>query len=217
MPQHKSNSQAQQQTQKQGPVTALNLPIPALKDLPEPVAQYFSKCQEKLGLVPNVLSAYSHNLEQLDAFTRLYNELMFGDSGLSTLEREMIAVVVSAHNRCFYCLSAHGAAVRQYSGNPLLGEQLVMNYRVADISPRQRAMLDFAQRLTAQPETIEETHRQLLREQGFSDSEIWDIASLTGFYNMTNRLAGAVEMQPNPEYHASFRTGTAPAGEPSPT
>ncbi|UTW13857.1 peroxidase-related enzyme [Marinobacterium rhizophilum] len=197
----------------QHPVTALDLPIPARSDLPEPVAQYFAKCQEKLGLVPNVLSAYSHNLAQLDAFSRLYNELMLGDSGLDTLEREMIAVVVSAHNRCFYCLSAHGAAVRQISGNPLLGEQLVMNYRVADISPRQRAMLDFAHRLTAQPEAIEESDRQALRDQGFSDTDIWDIASLTGFYNMTNRLAGAVEMQPNAEYHASFRATGAPAAE----
>lgn len=202
--------------QRQAPVTALNLPLPAPEDLPEPVAQYFAKCQEKLGLVPNVLTAYSHNLGQLDAFTRVYNELMFGASGLSTLEREMIAVVVSAQNRCFYCLSAHGAAVRQYSGDPLLGEQLIMNYRVANLAPRQRAMLDFAQRLTEQPQAIEEADRQHLREQGFSDTDIWDIASLTGFYNMTNRLAGAVEMQPNPEYHASYRTSVAkePAGDP---
>ncbi len=209
MPQNNSNTPAQ----SPNPVTALELPIPAPGDLPESVRQYFSKCEDKLGLVPNVLRAYSHNLSQLDAFTHLYNELMFGDSGLSTLEREMIAVVVSSHNRCFYCLSAHGAAVRQYSGNPQLGEQLVMNYRVADISPRQRAMLDFAHRLTAQPDIIEEADRQALREQGFSDTDIWDIASLAGFYNMTNRLAGATEMQPNPEYHASFRTADASSGE----
>ncbi len=188
------------------PVTALNLPIPTRAELPEPVQRYFDKCEEKLALVPNVLVAYSHNLEQLDAFTRLYNELMFGDSGLTTLEREMIAVVVSACNRCFYCLSAHGAAVREYSGDPLLGEQLVMNYRVASLPARQRSMLDFAVKLTEQPDILMEADRQLLRDQGFSETDIWDIASLTGFYNMTNRLASAVEMQPNPEYHARHRT-----------
>ncbi|GGO81303.1 alkyl hydroperoxide reductase AhpD [Marinobacterium nitratireducens] len=186
-------------------LTALDLVVPPRQTLPEHLQRYFDKCEEKLGLVPNVLTAYSHNPGQLEAFSRFYNELMLGDGGLSPLEREMIAVAVSAVNRCYYCLTAHGAAVREYSGNPELGEQLMMNYRVADLGPRQRAMLDFAVHLTEHPDRVGEAERQQLRDAGFSDAEIWDIASLTGFYNMTNRLAGAVEMQPNSEYHARHR------------
>jgi len=185
--------------------TTLDLPIPHRRELPEPLQRHLDKCDEKLGLTPNVLTAYSHNPGQLEAFSRFYNELMLGESGLSPLDREMIAVVVSACNRCYYCLTAHGAAVREYSGDPVLGEQLVMNYRVADLPQRQRAMLDFAVRLTEAPDRIAESDRQALRDAGFSDTDIWDIAGLTGFYNMTNRIAAAVEMQPNAEYHARHR------------
>ncbi len=186
-------------------LTALELRIPAREQLDAPTQRYFDTCQEKLGMVPNVLQAYSQNPKQLDAFSNFYNCLMFGESGLSPLEREMIAVVVSSVNHCFYCLSAHGSAVRQYSGDPILGEQLVMNYRAAELAPRQRAMLDFADKLTRQPDQIIETDRQALRDAGFSDADIWDIANITGFYNMTNRVASAVEMAPNPQYHSLFR------------
>ena len=186
-------------------VTALDLAIPARDALPEATQRYFAKCETKLGLVPNVLLAYSHRDSQLQVFSRFYNELMAGESGLSPLEREMIAVVVSSINHCFYCLSAHGAAVRQYSADPTLGEQLVMNYRAAELNPRQRTMLDFASRLTEAPDRIEEADRQALRDVGFSDRDIWDIANVTGFYNLTNRVASATEMRPNPEYHAQHR------------
>ena len=117
--------------------------------LPDGTRKYFDVCAEKLGLVPNVLKAYAFDIDKLNAFTGLYNDLMLADSGLSKLEREMIAVAVSSQNRCYYCLTAHGAAVRQYSGNPLLGEQIVMNYRAAWLNKRQRAMLDFGAKLTA--------------------------------------------------------------------
>lgn len=186
-------------------ITALNLTIPERHQLPEGVQKYFSKCDEKLGLVPNVLRAYSQNLPQFEAFTRYYNELMFGDSELTPLEREMIAVVVSSHNHCYYCLTAHGAAVREYADDPSLGELMVMNYRVANLEPRQRAMLDFAHKLTMTPAEIGEADRQALRDAGFSERGIWDIANIAGFYNMTNRVASAVDMQPNPEYHGRFR------------
>ncbi|TVQ68945.1 MAG: alkylhydroperoxidase [Oceanospirillales bacterium] len=186
-------------------VVALDLTIPSYTDLPEPVQRYFDKCQEKLGLIPNVLKAYSQNLEQLDVFSRFYNQLMFGESELSLLEREMIAVVVSSDNKCFYCLVAHGAAVREYSGDPELGEHLVMNYRSANLSPRQRAMLDYASRLTRLPAEVTPDDAQALRNVGFTDQGIWDICNLVGFYNMTNRIALAVEMAPNKEYHAQFR------------
>jgi len=186
-------------------LTALNLPTPEQDQLPEVFQKYFALCEEKLGLIPNVLKAYSHNIPQLEAFSSLYNELMLGPSGLSNLEKEMIAVAVSASNACYYCQVAHGAAVREYSQEPVLGELLAMNYRVAELSPRHRAMLDFAVKLTESPKGISEDDRQQLREVGFDDQDIWDIANITGFYNMTNRVATAVDMQPNLEYHKQHR------------
>ena len=184
--------------------TALDLPM--VDPLPEDTQKYFDICQDKLGMIPNVLKAYAFDIEKLNAFTAMYNDLMLADSGISKLEREMIAVVVSSLNRCYYCLVAHGAAVRQLSGDPQLGEQLVMNYRYASLDARQRAMLDFAAKLTTASAEIEEPDRQALRDQGFSDRDIWDIASVAAFFNMTNRVASASAMQPNPEYHSQFRT-----------
>ncbi|WP_227286400.1 peroxidase-related enzyme [Boseongicola sp. H5] len=183
--------------------TALNLP--PMEPLPEATQKYFDICQEKLGMIPNVLAAYAFDVDKLNAFTTMYNDLMLGDSGLSKLEREMIAVAVSAVNRCFYCLVAHGAAVRALSGDPALGEALVMNYRVAPLDTRQRAMLDFAVMMTEASYRIEEADRQALRDVGFSDRDIWDIAATASFFNMSNRMASAVDMRPNPEYHGQDR------------
>ena len=186
-------------------VVALDLPIPEISDMPEDNQKYFQICQEKLGMVPNVLTAYSQNLKQLEGFTRLYNELMMGESELSKLEREMVAVVVSSENKCFYCLVAHGAAVRVLSGDPQLGEHMVMNYRTARLDKRQRAMLDFASLLTRTPALVTEENIQALRDAGLSDRGIWDLSNLIGFYNMTNRVAIASDMQPNTEYHTQSR------------
>lgn len=183
--------------------TALDLPM--VDPLPEATQKYFRICEEKLGLVPNVLKAHAFDIDKLNAFSAMYNDVMLAESGLSKLEREMIAVAVSAQNRCFYCLVAHGAAVRELSGDPQLGEMLVMNYRVAPLDPRQRAMLDFAVKMTTASATISEEDRQSLRDVGFSDRDIWDIATVTGFYNMTNRVASATNMRPNEEYHAQHR------------
>src|SRR4029077_6402962 len=159
-------------------ITALTLaPAPLTPDM----AAYFAKCQEKLGFVPNVLKAYGFDMAKLSAFVAMYNDLMLTPSGLSKLEREMIAVAVSAHNRCYYCLVAHGAAVRQLSGDPPLGELMAMNYRAARLSQRERAMLDFAVKLTAEPWLIEQDDRARLRRAGFSDRDIWDIAAVAGF------------------------------------
>ncbi|NRP36870.1 MULTISPECIES: peroxidase-related enzyme [unclassified Marinobacterium] len=187
-------------------ITALELGIPAREELPDNFQKYFNVCDEKLGMVPNVLAAYSHRTDQLDVFSRIYNELMFGESGVTKLEKEMIAVAVSASNSCYYCQVAHGAAVRGYSGDPTLGELMVMNYRAAELSERQRAMLDFAVKLTESPQAMIEADRQALRDVGFSDRDIWDIANVAGFYNMTNRVASAVDMQPNLEYHTQNRS-----------
>src|SRR5215204_3169273 len=184
------------------PLTALALPPAPLSGPMEP---YFAKCEEKLGFVPNVLQAYAFDMAKLEAFVAMYNDLMLAPSGLSKLEREMIAVAVSSVNRCYYCLVAHGAAVRQLSGDPKLGEQMVMNYRAARISKRQRAMLDFAVKLTAEPWNIEEEDRANLRAAGFDHRDIWDIAAVAAFFNMSNRVASATDMRPNVEYHAQAR------------
>jgi uncharacterized peroxidase-related enzyme len=170
------------------------------------MAAYFELCKEKLGFVPNVLKAFAFDMTKLAAFVAYRNDLMQGDSGLSKLEREMIATAVSTQNRCYYCITAHGASVRHLSGDPVLGEQVVANYRAARLNKRQRSMLDFAVKLTVAPWEIEDEDRERLRHAGFSDRDIWDIAAVAAFYNMTNRLASATDMRPNKDYHAQART-----------
>jgi uncharacterized peroxidase-related enzyme len=191
-----------------------NLPQPdhiSAFDLPDPdnldadMQAYFKVCEEKLGMVPNVLRTYSRHQDKLRAFSTLYNTVMLAESKLSKLEREMVAVVVSSANRCFYCLVAHGQAVRQLSGDAELGEMLVMNYRVAPLEPRVRAMLDFAWKLTVEPWTVGEADRQALRDAGLDDDEIFDLSDVIGFFNMSNRFATAVDMMPNREYHGMNR------------
>src|SRR5258708_35021526 len=179
-------------------ITALELSGAALT----PAMQaYFDKCTEKLGFVPNVLKAYTFDMPKLEAFVAMYNDLMLAPSGLSKLEREMIAVAVSSHNRCYYCLVAHGAAVRILADDAVLGDRMVMNYRAARLDRRQLAMLDFAVKLTAEPWQIEEADRNALREAGFTDRDIWDVAAVAGFFNMSNRIASATDMRPNSAYH----------------
>jgi uncharacterized peroxidase-related enzyme len=187
------------------PKHIMRLPVPDPRKLDKDLQKYFKVCQEKLGLVPNVLRALAARPAKLRNFIAAYNELMLGPSGLSKLEREMIAVVVSSANRCYYCLVAHGQAVRQLSGDPALGEMLVMNYRVARLSRRHRAMLDFAWKLTETPRLIDEADRRFLRRAGFTNADIFDIADTAAFFNMTNRMAHALDMMPNPEYHARNR------------
>ena len=184
---------------------ALRIRLPAQPELDPDMRKYFQVCEQKLGFVPNVLACYSFDQNKLRAFSNMYSDLMLGDSKLSRLEREMIAVVVSSANHCYYCLTAHGAAVRKLSGDPTLGELLVMNYRAAKLPRRQRAMLDFAHRLTVEPESVGDADRAALSAAGFSDRTIWDIAAVASFYNMTNRFASAIDMMPNVEYHQQAR------------
>jgi uncharacterized peroxidase-related enzyme len=174
-------------------------------ELSEGMRSYFGKCQEKIGFVPNVLRAYAHDNAKLEAFAAFCNELMLAPSGLSKLEREMIAVVVSSQNRCYDCLTAHGAGARELSGDPALGELMATNDRAAWLEPRHRAMLDFAVLVTEAPWIVDEEDRDVLRAVGFSDRDIWDIAAVASFFNMTNRMASAVDMRPNPEYHDKGR------------
>jgi uncharacterized peroxidase-related enzyme len=184
-------------------VSALGVPAP--DSLEDDLQAIWAKCVEKLGFVPNVYSAYSLRPQRLRNFMKTYNEIMLSDSGLSKLEREMIAVVVSSANRCYYCLVAHGAAVRQLSGDPQLGELMAMNYRAAALPPRQRKMLDFAWKLTTAPAEIGEVDRAALRAEGFSNEDIFDVAETTAFFNLSNRMASATDMMPNVEYHKMMR------------
>lgn len=183
--------------------TALNLPM--ADPLPGATAKYFDICQDKLGMVPNVLRAYAFDIDKLNAFTAMYNDLMLAPSGLTKLEREMIAVVVSSINRCWYCQVAHGEAVRALSGDPALGEAMVMNWRAADLDARQTAMLEFAEQVTKASAEVTEADRQGLRDVGLTERDIWDLASVIGFFNMSNRVASATGMRPNPEYHGRSR------------
>jgi uncharacterized peroxidase-related enzyme len=186
-------------------LTALDLPLPPRESLPPDLRKYFQVCEERIGFVPNVLAAYTFDEAKLRAFIGFYNDLMLEASPLTKLEREMIAVVVSSANRCYYCQVAHGQAVRELSGDPALGELLVMNYRAAVLPARQRAMLDFAHKMTVAPESVVEADRQALRDAGLDDRAIWDVAAVAAFFNMTNRMATAVDMMPNAEYHAANR------------
>jgi uncharacterized peroxidase-related enzyme len=186
-------------------VTGLKIRRPSRTKLDPDMQKYFGICEQKLGFVPNVLEAYAFDAAKLRAFISMYNELMLAESGLSKLEREMMAVVVSSANRCYYCLTAHGAAVRQLSGDPQLGEMLVMNWRTAPLPARQRALLGFAHKLTVTPAEVGEEDRAALRAAGLGEREIWDAASVIGFFNYTNRVATATDMMPNPVYHGQAR------------
>jgi uncharacterized peroxidase-related enzyme len=181
---------------------ALHLKTAPLDDA---MKAYFAKCMEKLGFVPNVLKAYEFDLAKLKAFVAMADDLMLAPSGLSKLEREMIATTVSCANFCHYCIVAHGAAVRKLSGDAKLGDILAANYRAADLGARQRAMLDFTWKLNVEPWAVGETDRAALRQAGFKDRDIWDIAAVAGFYAMSNRIASATGMIPNDEYYEMGR------------
>ena len=187
---------------KSAGATALDLPAVPLDAA---IQAYFAKCEEKLGFVPNVLAAYAFDLDKLKAFIAMADNLMLAPSGLTKLERELIAVTVSCANHCHYCLIAHGAAVRKYSNDAKLADTIVANYRAADIDARTRAMLDFAWKMTVEPWGIEEADRARLRAAGFKDRDIWDIAAVAGFFNMSNRVANATDMHPNEEYYSMGR------------
>ena len=181
------------------------LPVPELESLDADLQKYMRVCEEKLGLVPNVIRAFALRPERLRNFISTYNAIMLGDSELTKLEREMVAVTVSAANRCYYCLVAHGQAVRRLSGDPELGEMLVMNYRTAPLPARQRAMLDFTWKMTERPAEIDEADRHALNKAGIHGAAYWDLCETIAFFNYTNRMAQGVDMMPNSEYHAMDR------------
>lgn len=174
-------------------------------ELDEAMKAYFAKCREKLGFIPNVLTAFSFDLAKLKAFIAMSDDLMLGKSNLSKVEREMIAVVVSSANHCHYCLVAHGAVLRKLSGDAMLAETMVANYRAANLDARTRAMLDFSWKLTETPWEVGEEDRSALRKAGFSDRDIWDISAVASFFNMSNRMATASGNEPNAEYYSMAR------------
>jgi uncharacterized peroxidase-related enzyme len=184
-------------------ISRLGVPDPAMLD--EDLQVIWRKCIDKLGFVPNVLSTYALKPQRLRNFMAMYNEIMLSDSGLSKLEREMVAVVVSSANRCYYCLVAHGAAVRMLSGDPELGEMMALNYRVAVLDARQRAMLDYAWKMTTTPWLIDDADRAGLGAVGLSVSDLFDLNETIAFFNLSNRMASGTDMMPNREYHRAAR------------
>lgn len=181
------------------------LGVPDAGTLDDDLQTIWQKCVEKLGFVPNVYSTYSLKPRRLRNFMAMYNEIMLSESGLSKLEREMVAVVVSSANRCYYCLVAHGAAVRMLSGDPELGEMMALNYRVAELDRRQRAMLDYAWKMTTTPWLIDDADRAGLRDVGLSESDMFDLNETIAFFNLSNRMASGTDMMPNREYHKAVR------------
>ena len=186
-------------------ITALKLDKKLNYEDQKNASNYLKVVNEKIGFVPNVLKAFSNFPKQFEGFTKLYNSIMLGESGLSKLEREMIAVTVSSENQCFYCLAAHGATVRELSQDPQLGERLASNFEAANLSKKHKTMLLFARNLTRNPSIVNEEDRLTLNKVGFNDRDIWDISLVVGFFNMTNRLAIASEMEPNDIYHNMHR------------
>jgi uncharacterized peroxidase-related enzyme len=185
-------------------ISKLGVPDPATLD--DDLQAIWRKCVEKLGFIPNVYSTYSLKPRRLRNFMAMYNEIMLSESGLSKLEREMIAVVVSSANRCYYCLVAHGAAVRMLSGDAELGEMMALNYRVATLDARQRAMLDYAWKMTTTPWLVDDADRAGLRQVGLSASDMFDLNETIAFFNLSNRMASGTDMMPNREYHRAVRS-----------
>ena len=189
------------------------LPVPAPDSLDEDLRKYMDVCREKLGHVPNVMKVFSLRPAKMRTFIAKYNELMLsGETGLTRLEREMVAVVVSCANRCVYCITSHGQAVREFSGDPVLGDILTVNYREAELTPRQRALLDHAWKLTANPSEAGEEDRARLRDAGLTDEEIFDLTDVIAYFNYTNRMTHGLGMQPNEYYFGRNRLPDPAAG-----
>ena len=181
-------------------------PVPELKDLPEDLRTRILEVQQKAGFVPNVFLALAHRPAEWRAFMAYHDALLLKDTGsLSKGEREMIIVATSAANQCLYCVVAHGAILRIYEKKPLVADQLAVNYRKADITPRQRAMLDFAFKITTASHLVEDGDFATLRGHGFSDDDIWDIGAISAFFGLSNRLANLSGMRPNDQFYLMGR------------
>ena len=173
---------------------------PDINSLPEDIRERILDVQEKAGFIPNVFLALAHRPDEFRAFFAYHDALMEKPGGLSKGEREMIVVATSGINQCTYCVVAHGAILRIREKNATVADELATNYRTAEISPRQKAMLDFAVKVSLQAYEIEESDYEVLREHGFSDEDIWDIGAVSAFFALSNRMAGLIDMRPNPEF-----------------
>ncbi len=190
--------------------TISRFPVADPATAPTDVRDAIKVATDKTGFTPNVLLAYAWRPEQFRAFFGYYDTLMRGESGLSRAERELIAVAVSASNECLYCSVAHGAVLRVLSKNPRIADQVVANHRHADLTPREEALAQFAVKLTREPAAVDETDIDALRAHGLSDAEIWDAGAVTGFFNLSNRMATLANLRPNDEFYAMGRTGAPP-------
>ena len=185
-------------------------PVPELKDLPQDMRERILKVQEKSGFVPNVFLVLAHRPEEFRAFFAYHDALLLRESGLSKGDKEMIIVATSGINRCLYCVVAHGALLRIYEKNPLVADQVAVNHRKADITPRQRAMLDFAVKVTSESHLVGEADFAALHESGFSDDDAWDIAGIAALFGLSNRIANVSSMRPNDEF---YLMGRVPKGD----
>jgi len=176
-------------------------PVPELHDLPQDLRERMLKVQEKAGFIPNVFLTLAHRPEECRAFFAYHDALMLRESGLSKAEKEMIVVATSGVNHCLYCVVAHGAILRIYAKNPQIADQIAVDHRKADLAPRQKAMLDFAVKLARAPEMLVEADYQALRDNGFSQEDIWDIGGITAFFALSNRMAHLIGMRPNEEFY----------------
>jgi len=185
-------------------------PVPRLDELPEDIRRRILEVQEKSGFVPNVFLALSHRPDEFRAFFAYHDALMERDSGLSKAEREMIVVATSGANQCQYCVVAHGAILRVRAKNPQIADQVAINYRKADITPRERAMLDFALKVALSAQQLEDADFAALRTHGFSDEYAWDIGAIAAFFALSNRMANLTNMRPNDEF---YLLGRVPRGK----
>lgn len=180
-------------------------PVPRLEDMPEDIRARILAVQEKSGFIPNVFLALAHRPDEFRAFFAYHDALMEKPGNLTKAEREMIVVATSAANQCQYCVIAHGAILRVRAKNPLIADQVAANYRKADITPRQKAMLDFAMKVSGNAHRVGETDFETLQQYGFTDDDIWDIAAISAFFGMSNRIANVGSMRPNAEFYALGR------------
>ena len=190
-------------------VAISRFPVPDLQDLPTDIRERIVEVSEKTGFIPNIFLALAHRPDEFRAFFAYHDALMERDGGLTKGEREMIVVATSGLNQCIYCVVAHGAVLRIREKNPLLADQLATNYRKADISRRQRAMLDYAVKVSLKPYEISESDLKLLEKQGFSEDDVWDIGAISSFFALSNRLANMANIRPNDEFYLLGRVKRA--------
>ena len=185
-------------------------PVPKLEDLPDDIREKMLQVQEKAGFIPNVFATLAHRPDEFRAFFAYHDALMLRESGLSKAEKEMIVVATSGANHCQYCVIAHGAILRIYAKNPYIADQVAIDHRKADLTARQKVMLDFAVKLARAPETVDTADREALKQHCFTEEDIWDIGAITAMFALSNRMAHLIEMRANEEFYLLGRVPPAP-------